>query len=136
VVARSEVAWAVRNGHLVREPCSQCGALKAEAHHEDYTKPLEVVWLCRRHHKLRHAEIKRQGITIRPEPTTPHPRRKPGPKNRLNTKTALVTFGPAPEVRKALERAAAADQCSMSFLVTKITTDWAKAHGWLKETKP
>ena len=92
MVARSEVAWAVRNGHLIREPCSQCGALKAEAHHEDYTKPLEVVWLCRSHHKLRHAEIKRQGITIRPEPTTPRPRRKPGPKNRLNTKTALVTF--------------------------------------------
>jgi hypothetical protein len=34
--------------------CSVCGAPGAEAHHEDYNKPLEVIWLCKRHHAERH----------------------------------------------------------------------------------
>jgi hypothetical protein len=45
---------AVRSGRLVRKPCEVCGEPKSEGHHEDYHKPLEVVWLCRRHHKLAH----------------------------------------------------------------------------------
>ena len=32
---------------------------KAEAHHEDYSRPLDVVWLCSLHHHRRHAEINR-----------------------------------------------------------------------------
>jgi hypothetical protein len=39
---------------LTRQPCSMCGALKAECHHPDYTKPLEIIWLCRRCHKRIH----------------------------------------------------------------------------------
>lgn len=42
-------------------PCERCGA-KAHAHHEDYDKPLEVVWLCPIHHKQRHREMKKEGI--------------------------------------------------------------------------
>lgn len=38
-----------KNG-LVRLPCSKCGNPKSEAHHPDYSKPLEVIWLCRAHH--------------------------------------------------------------------------------------
>lgn len=41
---------------LERKPCEVCGAEKAEAHHEDYTKPLDVNWLCKRHHAERHTE--------------------------------------------------------------------------------
>lgn len=35
---------------LERQPCAVCGATKVEAHHEDYSKPLVVVWLCKKHH--------------------------------------------------------------------------------------
>ena len=49
--AYNAVAAAKRKGDLKPEPCSACGA-KAEAHHNDYDKPLEVVWLCRKHHRL------------------------------------------------------------------------------------
>lgn len=42
---------AVRSGRLERESCSICGELKADAHHEDYSKPLDVIWLCRTHHR-------------------------------------------------------------------------------------
>lgn len=35
--------------------CSHCKlSKKLDAHHEDYTKALEVVWLCRACHKLTH----------------------------------------------------------------------------------
>jgi hypothetical protein len=40
---------AIRDGRLVREPCEVCGA-RAQAHHDDYAKPLEVRWLCPMHH--------------------------------------------------------------------------------------
>lgn len=57
--ARIAVHAAVRNGILRKLPCSKCGAtLKIEGHHEDYSKPLDVVWLCKPHHHQRHEEIK------------------------------------------------------------------------------
>jgi hypothetical protein len=45
---------ALRRGLIVREPCEICGALEVEAHHEDYSKPLQVRFLCRRHHREYH----------------------------------------------------------------------------------
>lgn len=45
---------AIRNGTLVRAVCEICANPKSEAHHENYDKPLEVQWLCRRHHNEAH----------------------------------------------------------------------------------
>jgi hypothetical protein len=42
-----------RLGKLVPEPCAVCGGA-AEKHHEDYSEPLKVAWLCRKHHLLHH----------------------------------------------------------------------------------
>lgn len=39
---------------LEREPCEVCGEDPAEAHHTDYLKPLDVMWLCRKHHNEWH----------------------------------------------------------------------------------
>jgi hypothetical protein len=47
--AHIAVGNAVRDGRLVKLPCEVCGA-KAQAHHDDYSKPLEVRWLCPPHH--------------------------------------------------------------------------------------
>ena len=55
--AHSAVSHAIRSGALVRQPCCRCGEPKSIAHHEDYDKPLEVVWLCQPCHKQRHKEI-------------------------------------------------------------------------------
>jgi hypothetical protein len=57
-VAHSAVSKAIRNGFLVRMPCVRCGEVKSIAHHEDYDKPLEVMWLCQPCHKQRHKELK------------------------------------------------------------------------------
>ena len=54
---------AIRAGKLNRKPCERCGAAKSHAHHEDYDKPLEVVWLCAPCHSLRHKEMKKEGKT-------------------------------------------------------------------------
>lgn len=51
------VARAISSGKLVRQPCFRCGNLKSLAHHENYDKPLEVIWLCQPCHKQRHKEI-------------------------------------------------------------------------------
>jgi len=47
----------IRDGKLIPKNCEVCGKKKTDAHHEDYTKPLEVHWLCRKHHTERHVEI-------------------------------------------------------------------------------
>jgi hypothetical protein len=49
--ARYQVLLAIKRGDLVREPCVRCGSTKlVEGHHHDYSKPLEVEWLCRACH--------------------------------------------------------------------------------------
>lgn len=58
--AQQRVHTAVRNGTLERpNSCSACGcACKPHAHHTDYSKPLEVTWLCASCHKLTHINEK------------------------------------------------------------------------------
>lgn len=56
--AHSAVAVAKKNGSLIQQPCCVCGNARTEAHHEDYDKPLEVVWYCSIHHKERHKQMK------------------------------------------------------------------------------
>ena len=51
------VARAIRNNELSPMPCVRCGELKSLAHHEDYNKPLDVMWLCQPCHKQRHKEM-------------------------------------------------------------------------------
>ena len=49
---------AIRYGKLERPTvCSRCGSEgDIEAHHEDYSKPLDVMWLCVRCHNELHKE--------------------------------------------------------------------------------
>lgn len=42
---------------LEKQPCEVCGSsVKPEAHHDDYSKPLDVRWLCFDHHRQWHTE--------------------------------------------------------------------------------
>lgn len=50
--ARTAVSNAVRDGRLLKLPCRVCGTTKrVQAHHHDYSKPLDVEWLCFEHHR-------------------------------------------------------------------------------------
>lgn len=52
--ANALVNKATRDGKLKKQPCWVCGS-NALAHHPDYDRPLDVVWLCQPHHKQVHA---------------------------------------------------------------------------------
>lgn len=57
--AHKRVTAAILSGKLVRPDfCTICGSRgKIEAHHDDYTKPLSVTWMCERCHKDRHQPV-------------------------------------------------------------------------------
>lgn len=58
--ARMAVRKAVVAGDLERGPCAVCGVAspdgpkRNQAHHDDYSKPLDIRWLCPRHHNAEH----------------------------------------------------------------------------------
>jgi hypothetical protein len=46
--ARQACICAIRTGELVRQSCELCGSTeKTDAHHDDYSRPLDVRWFCR-----------------------------------------------------------------------------------------
>jgi len=52
--ARWIIKDALRSGKIKKLPCIYCGEKRSEAHHFDYNNPLEVIWLCSKHHKILH----------------------------------------------------------------------------------
>ena len=54
VKARDIVKSALRSGKIKQEKCEVCGDQNSHAHHDDYSKPLEIRWLCPKHHRQRH----------------------------------------------------------------------------------
>ena len=46
------VSNAIARGDIQRIPCIVCGDPKSEGHHQDYSKPLDVLWLCILHHRV------------------------------------------------------------------------------------
>ena len=55
VEARRIFRKAVRNNIIKRKPCFHCGNVKSHGHHPDYSKPLEVIWVCALHHRQIHS---------------------------------------------------------------------------------
>lgn len=53
---------AVRDKKISKLPCEVCGEIKVQAHHEDYSKPLDVNWLCIKHHNERHVQIREEKL--------------------------------------------------------------------------
>ena len=52
-LAKRKLRTNIDNGNIESKPCIVCGR-EAEAHHPDYNKPLEVIWLCSQHHRELH----------------------------------------------------------------------------------
>ncbi len=59
--AHAILGRAVRSGKVKPQPCIKCGK-KAQAHHEDYSKPLDVMWLCPAHHMEQHRKNREREI--------------------------------------------------------------------------
>jgi len=58
--AHNLVAYAVHRGTLLQQSCEVCGEVAAQAHHDDYSKPLDVRWLCCKCHAAVHVELNRK----------------------------------------------------------------------------
>lgn len=56
--ARSYANVYQRRGKLRKERCFNCGDERTEKHHEDYSQPLQVAWLCRKCHVDHHKGIR------------------------------------------------------------------------------
>lgn len=45
----------IKQGKLIKESCEICKSDEnVEAHHDDYDKPMDIRWLCRKHHREYH----------------------------------------------------------------------------------
>jgi hypothetical protein len=56
LAARRAIRNRIYRGYMKRGSCDVCGVPNADAHHANYSKPLEVRWLCRKHHAEAHHE--------------------------------------------------------------------------------
>lgn len=64
--AQTAVGNAIRDGKLKKGPCAICGGIKnVHAHHSDYSKPLDVKWLCAKCHHRLHAAFPELGANFR-----------------------------------------------------------------------
>lgn len=54
---RNALQAKIRQGKIKRLPCEVCGEIKSQAHHNDYSKPFEVNWLCAEHHAELHKNV-------------------------------------------------------------------------------
>lgn len=62
--ARLILSNALRAGKINRQACEECGSIvDVEAHHADYSRPLDVRWLCFAHHRQLHGQ---QPVTSAP----------------------------------------------------------------------
>lgn len=65
VKVRPKITSAIVHGKLKRQPCEVCGSEhRIHAHHDDYSKPLDIAWLCAKHHHQRHKELEAKGIVL------------------------------------------------------------------------
>jgi transposase-like protein len=63
--ARQAVRNAIKAGVLVKMPCEACGHEPTEAHHSDYSRPLEVTWLCTKCHRAAHKVVIAEADRVR-----------------------------------------------------------------------
>lgn len=55
--AHQKVYQYIKKGKLQRQPCKICGEQNAYGHHQDYSRPLAILWLCASCHKKWHLKL-------------------------------------------------------------------------------
>lgn len=70
-LARVKVRNAILAGKLRRGLCEVCGNPKVDGHHDDYSKPLDVRWLCKKHHEELHHGGTFKPVSALPTATAP-----------------------------------------------------------------
>lgn len=57
--AAKAVRNAIKNKSIKKLPCFVCGDTNVQGHHPNYDAPLDVIWLCTKHHAQIHIEARR-----------------------------------------------------------------------------
>lgn len=52
--AQKALGNAIRDGKITKMACFICGNEQVQGHHPDYSRPLDVIWLCVKHHNEIH----------------------------------------------------------------------------------
>jgi hypothetical protein len=126
--AHTALATAVRAGRIKSEPCALCESTPTQAHHADYSKPLEVTWLCQTCHQRLHAD-ERAGGTLAPYSTR---RRPPKQAPRFGCKK----FQPAPKRGALQARAIELRSAGRSYsqIAAELGISIGTAYKWLNLT--
>lgn len=115
VKAQNALNYAVRMGRLVRGSCEGCGTdKKVHAHHDDYSKPFQVRWLCYLCHKSEHPvdeEDKRSKFE--------HARR--ADVEGTNNPNAKLTEQQVNEIREYYKSGISQEEIANAFSVSQVT---------------
>jgi hypothetical protein len=58
IQVRSLTRAYIKSGKLIKQPCEECGEKRnVEAHHDDYSRPFDIRWLCKFHHMEHHRNV-------------------------------------------------------------------------------
>lgn len=55
--------WMALRAFPIMQPCEICGNSVTERHHDDYSKPFQIRWLCKQHHNQHHFIVNQQKRT-------------------------------------------------------------------------
>lgn len=120
--AHNAVATAVRWGRLKPPDCCEVCKLasKVHGHHEDYSRPLEVIWVCPDCHKGLHHPHRLPKRHI-PPPYKPHHKK----------------YQPAPKRDKLLDKAKRLRQSGKSYrcIAVELGVTAATVFKWLNDTR-
>ncbi len=98
---------AIKDGMLKRQPCVVCGNPKVHGHHPDYDKPLEVIWLCPKHHMQEHVKRREYNIISPRKPCSQCGKRRVISSYKMND--SVCTYCYRKRDRAILDAAHAAD---------------------------
>lgn len=109
--AHAATTKALRSRRLVPRACQNClSPENIHAHHEDYEKPLEVLWLCASCHKrLHHGKISVEDLHVLTET--------------LNTKSPPAFVRVHPKDYRTIKRLAAARGLPVSTWMRTVILD-------------
>lgn len=70
IEAQKFVKRALRLKRIKKLPCEICKNKNSFAHHNNYDKPLEIIWLCHKHHSWIHLNFNEAGLKTKRKQTT------------------------------------------------------------------
>ena len=111
--ARGQVSNALAKGQLIRgEVCQLCGSKdRIQAHHNDYSKPLDVVWICHSCHQRLHRDL--------PKRDKPYQQNQQNQQNHSKSATVSNSKQESAEVSSGKQESAETQAYNLTALITE-----------------